>query len=186
MNLSLNSHSRNKSKQDSVAPSRRRRSGAIVQTTSSRAFSGKSQFQQPEGHSVVWTVRDQMNARSFGNVYDSFEFLHIFRWGRVFFLGGKKKSLPGSLKKELWVAAYRRGLDRRWYDMRTFPERCLMQRITWPLRDSQHFVLIGARGLHTAHVISTWGLKCPHGAWSTLPVKNPSFWRESWHVRSGI
>lgn len=91
MNLSLNSHSRNKSKQDSVAPSRRRKSGAIVQTTSSRAFSGKSQFQQPEGHSVVWTVRDQMNVRSFGNMYDSFEFLHIFRWGRVFFLGGKKK-----------------------------------------------------------------------------------------------
>lgn len=47
-----NSHSQNKSKQDSVAPSRRRKSGAVVQTIA-HAFSGKSQFQQPEGHSVV-------------------------------------------------------------------------------------------------------------------------------------
>lgn len=52
MNLCLNSHSQNKSKQDSVAPSRRSKSGVVVQATP-RAFSGKSQFQQPEDHSVV-------------------------------------------------------------------------------------------------------------------------------------
>lgn len=177
MNLSLNSHSRNKSKQDSVAPSRRRKSGAIVQTTS-RAFSGKSQFQQPEGHGVVWAVRDQMNVlvRSFGNLYDSSEFLRIFRWGRFFFLRGEKK-IPARIFEKGVVGSSlqkRAGQETVW-DTRTFPERCLMQGTTWPHRGSQHFVLIGARGLHTAHVISTSGLKCPRGAWSTLPVRNPSF-----------
>lgn len=54
----------------------------------------------------------------------------------------KKESLTGSLKKELWVATYRIGLDRRLCDMRTFSERCLMERTTRPRRGSQHFALI--------------------------------------------
>lgn len=103
LNLSLNSHSQNKSKQDSVAPSRRRKSRAVVQTTS-QAFSGKSQFQLPEGHSVGWTVRDEMSVpvRSFGNLYVNSEFLDIFRWGRFFVLRGKqnKKRIPDRISEK--------------------------------------------------------------------------------------
>lgn len=71
--------------------------------------------------------------------------------------------------------------------MKPFPDRCLMQRATRPQRGSQHFLLIGARGVHTAHVTSVWGLKCPQGAWSTLPMRNLSFWRvllcSQWHIK---
>lgn len=92
-NLSLNSHSQSTSKQEAVAPSRRRKSGATVQTTS-LAVSGKSQFQQPKGHRVkgVWTVRDQVNVqlRRFVNLHDSSTFL-TYLYVREILLFLKKK-----------------------------------------------------------------------------------------------